>query len=156
MENNNNKNFIDIEMLYDNKKEYYDLAITETGDLKIDDTFDTAINCALLTDGRADSTEVKFVEKQRGTIVDLFTDGRNGSKLWLLEQSRVDLSTKNKAVDYCKNALQYLIDKNYLKNIFVNAQLSANGVIIYIDFERFSGVFDKYRYDAWDKSLYRE
>lgn len=151
-----NKSFIDIKMLYDEKKGYYDISFTDNGDLQRDETFDTSINCALLTDGRADETEVKYVELQRGTIVDLFTpnNNRNGSKLWLLEQSRIDLSAKNRARDYAKNCLQFLKDNNFVKDISVDAKLTEKGIELYISFERFSGVFDKYRYDAWNKSLY--
>lgn len=95
--------FTDIELLYRDEKGYYDLAITGTGDLKADNSFDTGVNLALFTDGRADKSEVSNPEDQRGTIVDMFTNGyRNGSKLWLLEQSRLDAGAVNRAIDYAK------------------------------------------------------
>ncbi len=153
---NQNSTFIDILMRYDEDKEYFDLSITDTGDIEADNSFDTTMNCALLTDGRADSSEVSAVERQRGTIVDIFTNGRNGSKLWLLEQSRADLNSKNRAVDYAKKALQFLVDEGYCKNIVVTGSLKEKGISLGIVVERLSGVFDKYRYDAWNASMYKE
>lgn len=153
--NKNDKNFIDIKMAFDENKGYYDIIPTEEGDLAYDDSFDTTVKCSLLTDGRADSSEVKYVEKQRGTIVDLFTTARNGSKLWLLEQARLDLNSKNKAIDYAKTALKFMLDANYIKNVLITGRLTANGITLNIDFERLSGVFDKYRYDAWENSVYK-
>ena len=150
-----NKNFIDIEMKYDNDKGFFDISFDDNGDMNYDDTFDTSVNCAVLTDGRADKTEVSLVENQRGTIVDLFTKVRNGSKLWLLEQARADLSSKNRAIDYAKNALQYLVDEGYCKNVLVDGSLKREGITLVITIEALNGVFDKYRYDAWNKSMYK-
>lgn len=148
-------NIIDIKMNFKQKKGYFDIDITDSGDIQRDESFDTTINCSLLTDGRADKSEVQQVERQRGTIVDLFTSKRNGSKLWLLSQSRLDLSSKNKAIDYVKNSLQFLVDEGFCKNVLVNGSLTSKGISIFITIERFKGVFDKYRYDAWEKSLYK-
>lgn len=150
-------NFIDIKLEYDEKRGYYDIIPNETGDLAQDQSFDTTINLALLTDARADKTEVPLVQNQRGTIVDLFTEGRkrNGSKLWLLSQARATLTAKNKAKDYAKNALQFLVEKGYCKDVFVNSRLTTNGIILDITIQRLTGVFDGYRYNAWDNSLYK-
>lgn len=148
-------NLIDIKMEYDNQKGYFDLCVTDSGDLEKDKTFDTTLNCSILTDGRADSSEVNIIERQRGTIVDIFTSKRNGSKLWLLEQSRLDLSAKNRAIDYAKNALQFLIDEGFCKDIVVTSKLTHQGISLFITVERLNGVFDQYRYDAWENSIYK-
>lgn len=152
---NNTENFIDIKLNYKDEKGYFDLSFTKNGDLKMDESFDTTLNCSLLTDGRADKSEINQVEKQRGTIVDLFTDRRNGSKLWLLEQARVDLDSKNKAIDYAKNALQFLIDEGFCKDVSVSARLQEKGIVLNIAIERLNGVFDKYKYNAWENSIYK-
>ncbi len=66
MKNNFEKTFFtDIELLYRDDKEYFDLEITREGDLKHDNSFDTGMNLALFTDGRADVSEVERPEKQR-------------------------------------------------------------------------------------------
>lgn len=154
----NDKNlFTDIELLYREEKGYYDLAITSTGDLKADNSFDTGVNLALFTDGRADKSEVSNPEDQRGTIVDVFTNGyRNGSKLWLLEQSRLDAGTVNRAIDYAKNALKYFVDLSLVQKISVDGYLTSKGVVLVIVVKGLNGTIDKYKYEAWSNSIYKQ
>ena len=155
MKNNAKENFIDIMMSFNKEKGYFDISFTKEGDIKSDVSFDTTINCSLLTDGRADSSEVPLVERQRGTIVDLFTKKKNESKIWLIEQSRADLSAKNKMIDYARNALYFLVEEGFIKDLSVSAELKAEGISLFITFVRFTGVYDKYRFDAWNSSIYR-
>ena len=154
----NDKNlFTDIELLYREEKGYYDLAITSTGDLKADNSFDTGVNLALFTDGRADKSEVSNPEGQRGTIVDMFTNGyRNGSKLWLLEQSRLDAGAVNRAIDYAKNALKYFVDLSLVQKISVDGYLTSKGVVLVIVIKGLNGTIDKYKYEAWSNSIYKQ
>lgn len=154
----NDKNlFTDIELLYREEKGYYDLAITGTGDLKADNSFDTGVNLALFTDGRADKSEVSNPEDQRGTIVDVFTNGyRNGSKLWLLEQSRLDAGAVNRAIDYAKNALKYFVDLSLVQKISVDGYLTSKGVVLVIIIKGLNGTIDKYKYEAWSNSIYKQ
>jgi len=154
----NDKNlFTDIELLYREEKGYYDLAITSTGDLKADNSFDTGVNLALFTDGRADKSEVSNPEDQRGTIVDMFTNGyRNGSKLWLLEQSRLDAGAVNRAIDYAKNALKYFVDLSLVQKISVDGYLTSKGVVLVIVVKGLNGTIDKYKYEAWSNSIYKQ
>jgi phage gp46-like protein len=148
--------FTDIELLFREDKGYYDLATTSVGDLRADNSWDTGLNLALLSDGRADTSEVPRPENQRGTIVDLFTPKRNGSKLWLLEQARNDSGALNRAIDYCRNALKYFIDENFVKTILVDGKRTSKGIIINIEIHGKNGEVDKYRYDAWNNSLYKQ
>lgn len=149
--------FTDIELLYREEKGYYDLAITGTGDLKADNSFDTGVNLALFTDGRADKSEVSNPEDQRGTIVDMFTNGyRNGSKLWLLEQSRLDAGAVNRAIDYAKNALKYFVDLSLVQKISVDGYLTSKGVVLVIVIKGLNGTIDKYKYEAWSNSIYKQ
>ena len=154
----NDKNlFTDIELLYREEKGYYDLAITSTGDLKADNSFDTGVNLALFTDGRADKSEVSNPEDQRGTIVDMFTNGyRNGSNLWLLEQSRLDAGAVNRAIDYAKNALKYFVDLSLVQKISVDGYLTSKGVVLVIVIKGLNGTIDKYKYEAWSNSIYKQ
>ena len=153
----NDKNlFTDIELLYREDKGFYDLEITDTGDLKADNSFDTGVNLALFTDGRADVSEVSNPEYQRGTIVDMFTSRRNGSKLWLLEQSRNDAGAVNRAIDYAKNALKYFVDLNLVQKITANGYLTSKGIVLSITIQGINGTIDKYKYEAWNNSIYKE
>lgn len=148
------KTFTDLEIKYDESKGHFDLVI-ENGDLKADTSFDTGINLALMTDGRADNSEVRKPEEQRGTIVDLFTPFRNGSKLWLLEQARNDRGALNRAIDYCKNALSYFVDMKFVKNIQVSGKQTIDGIRLNVVIYGISGSIDRWQYDAWNNSVYK-
>lgn len=147
--------FTDIELLYRADKKYFDLDITKNGDLKHDNSFDTGVNLALFTDGRADVSEVRRPEEQRGTIVDLFTNKRNGSKLWLIGQSRNNAGALNRAIDYCKNALKYLVDEEFVRSVQVGGRLTSQGIVLEIVIFGLQGTIDKYKYEAWNNSMYK-
>lgn len=151
----NKKFFTDIELLNREEKGYFDLEITSNGDLKADTSFDTGIFLALLTDGRADVSEVTRPENQRGTIVDLFTRKRNGSKLWLISQSRNNTGALNRAIDYCKNALSYFVEENFINSVLVDGKITSKGIILNITIIGKQGEIDKYTYTAWNNSMYK-
>jgi len=150
------KDFIDIKLKFDEDKGYFDIGITGNGDIEADNSFDSTLILALHTDGRASDTEVLSADRQRGTIVDLFSRARNGSKLWLLEQSRNDVSARNCVTDYVKSALSFLVNKGFAKSVDVSAKITAKGIIYSIILYRVNGVTNKYAYRAWDNSIYRE
>ena len=147
-----NSPVVDIKLEYDEKKGYYDI-IVENGDIVVDNSYKTTIVLALGTDARASSEEISQVDKQRGSIIDLYTKNSNGSKLWLLEQARLDTNSKNKAVDYAFNALQYLKEEVLLKSISVTGNLTADGVVLNIELQALNGVFDKYKFNAWKNTI---
>ena len=79
----------------------------------------------------------------------------------LLKDNHVDFaggitSALTKAIDYCKNALKYFIDFNYVQNVFVDGRRTAEGIRLDISILGKSGEIDKYRYDAWNNSLYKQ
>lgn len=147
-----NSPFVDIKLEFDEAKGYYDIVI-ENGDIAVDNSYKSTIILALGTDARASNDEISSVEKQRGAIADLYTPHANGSKLWLLEQARLDTSSKNRAVDYAFNALKYLKEDVLLKNINVSGNLSADGIILNIELQALNGVFDKYKFNAWKNTI---
>ena len=86
----------------------------------------------------------------------MFTPKRNGSKLWLLEQARNDGGALNRAIDYCRNALKYFTENGYAKTILVDGRRTSKGIALTIEVYGKDGEIDKYRYDAWNNSLYRQ
>lgn len=90
----------------------YDLEI-ENGDFVIDDALETALTVSLLSDRRADESQVAQPELRRGWIGDLVTTLSGylfGSHLWLNEQSRATQETLNSIKDAAEKALQWLLD----------------------------------------------
>lgn len=103
--------------------DYYDFEIYK-GDFLLTDGFDTAIIISLLTDRRADSSEVSPVELRRGWFGNLIL--RNiindssielGSKLWLLYQARQMQNTINFARNASNEALIWLVEYRYALSV---------------------------------------
>lgn len=102
---------------------YYDISIGSDGDIDKTDSFDTAIILSLFgSDRRASPTEVPEAFLRRGWIGDQYQVVEMGSKLWLVYQARLTLSTMNNAKDYISQALQWLVDFGYLKAVAVNVE----------------------------------
>ena len=118
----------DFQVRYDEQKGYYDIVFDEQGNLVLENSLDNAINMSLFCDARADISEVQVPELRRGWWGNELNENNRiiGSKLWLLKQRRATFNTLNSARDYCKNALQHLVDENYVKSIEVTTSYSDN------------------------------
>lgn len=117
---------IDIKLTQTNNN-YYDFNFGDDGDFQTVDNFDTSILLSLYTDKRASSFEVPDSEKRKGYLADeLYTDFTHGSKLWLLDQSRLNTNTRNLATTYTQDSLSWLVSDGYLNSIEVNTTTSNN------------------------------
>lgn len=99
--------------------------IDENGDLRHDETFHSFINVSLFSDRRADKSEIEQAQKRRGWEGDEFLtleDYLIGSKLWLLEQARNTIETKNKAVEIVRSALEWFVKVEYCDRIEVTGE----------------------------------
>lgn len=113
-----------------NSLDYYDISFDSDGDFEQVDNFDTSILLSLYTDKRAESSEVGEARKRRGYIADqLYTSFRHGSKLWLLDQSRLNNNVRNLAKTYTSESLQWILDDGYLENINVQTIIQNNNNI---------------------------
>ena len=123
---------IDIK-LQKNYLDYYDINFDNNGDFEQVNNFDTSILLSLYTDQRAASSEVEEASKRRGYIADqLYISFKHGSKLWLLDQSRLNNNIRNLAKTYTLESLQWLLDENYLENINVQTKIQNNNDITII------------------------
>lgn len=101
----------------------YDIGI-ENGDLVPDDGLETAILTSILSDQRADESQVPQPEFRRGWIGDLvtpFPGVKYGSLIWLTEQSRLTQSVLNSIKDYAQKSLQWMIDTGLANEIEATA-----------------------------------
>ena len=97
----------------------YDFEIEE-GDFKIDEGLETALVVSLLSDRRADESQIVQPEFRRGWIGDLVTTllgYKFGSHLWLSEQSRITQSTLNQVQDQAEKALGWMFDVELVTKI---------------------------------------
>lgn len=131
----------------------YDLQIGSDGDILTDDFFDTAILVSLFVERRASSSEVPASHQRRGWIGNESTPGiEMGSKLWLLEQSRLTRTLINSANSFVLNALQWLIDDGYALNIEVDTVIQEQSLVIEATIERPNSKTEHRFYDLWNNT----
>lgn len=132
----------------------YDIQIGFDGDIETADSFDTYILVALLTDKRADASEILQPERRRGWIGNEHTPGfEMGSKLWLYEQARKTRTTINEIQTEAVNALQSLVNEG-LANAIRGAELrfTDDGVSLEVVIERSPSRTEKRLFDLWQNT----
>lgn len=140
-----------------NDQEKYDIDLDSNGDLLSTDGFDSSILLSLGIDARASQAEVSDPIKRRGFIGDEFYQNENfqhGSKLWLLDQSRVRNNTRNLAVNYSELALQWMINDEYLTTLNAIGVISpTEGISVQINGVTLSGETISFAYNVWQNTL---
>lgn len=101
----------DISLVHDAGTREFDFAIAANGDLASEDSLAPAILLSLLTDQRASADEAPLPQHRRGWIGDLAADNgfQLGSKLWLIEPSRLTPQTANQAAAAAQAALEWMV-----------------------------------------------
>jgi len=123
-----------------------------TGDLATTEGFDTSLKMSLFEERRADRTEVVPAENRRGWWAAELSDPQGfeiGSKLWLLDQARLNQETLNKAIDYTRTALQWLVDDLHLNEVRVTGELQKDTIILTIDLLRDGARTESFSFDIW-------
>lgn len=145
---------VDVELVYNEEQDYYDIALDENGDFKMINSFDTAILVSLFTDDRAASTEVALPQYRRGWWGNVLTlpNFSLGSKLWLLDQARLIQNTVNRASNYGQLALTWFVTDGYSLKIDTNAFFKDNGVYLNIDIFNQDGKTESRAYLLWQNS----
>ena len=129
---------IDLKLSLDDN-DIYDINIDDNGDIENINSFDTAILMSLITDKRADESEVKQPQNRRGWWGNSLNDDIDyeiGSKLWLLEQERATQDILNNSIDYTSECLSWMIEDNLVDDIIIDAELNDNEIILEIKFIR--------------------
>lgn len=108
------------------------------------DGLETAIRLSLYTDRRAQEGDDlpegvgAFGEDLRGYWADpLLTSGPMGSRLWTLKRSALTSETRQRARDFCLEALEWLVDLGIATEVRVETEVADAGVLkIGIEIER--------------------
>ena len=99
-----------------------------------------AIMISLFTDARATDEEFEEISNwessKRGYWADQLEGTNSGSKLWLLKRSPRDNETLEKAEIYSKEALEWMIKDNLVKQIDSSATWDQEDLIIEILLDR--------------------
>lgn len=108
--------------------------VVASNDLKVDEGLQTAILISLFTDARANDDEVPAEDtSRRGWWGDLFQAAPGdqvGSKLWLLKREKRTLETLNRAEEYSKEALQWMIDDGVAAAVDTSAAWDPSGAML--------------------------
>lgn len=111
-----------------------DLELSAIGDLASDAGLDTAVLLSLFTDRRLEDNDTPpdGSDDRRGWWGDQFSavDGdKIGSRLWLLSRAKQTQDTLDRAEEYAKEALQWLLDDSVSSRIDVQASWIARGTM---------------------------
>jgi phage gp46-like protein len=111
-------------IIWNNNTGRGDIDITSAG-LRQDEGLETLVLQILFTDARADESDVlpDGTDDRRGWIGDTFADEPWGSKLWLLERSKLTTDVRNKAVTYAQTALERHLKPDYAKQVVVTGSI---------------------------------
>jgi phage gp46-like protein len=106
----------------------FDIAIGADGDLVADDSFDTDILASILSDRRADASQIAEPQRRRGWNGDanaVLAGYLYGSLAWLFEQARLTNTVISDLQDVIQDSLQWFIDLGYATRIDVVASKSG-------------------------------
>lgn len=122
-------------------------------DLEGDPGLETAVLISLFTDARA--TDEDVLPDNSGDRRGWWADNELGSKLWLLGRSKNTPDLPERISDYCRKALQWMIDEGVAKYVNVSVtskdRESQNFVV---DIVKPSGDKITFRYGViWDNQL---
>lgn len=147
-------NGIDLALTQDGRGNF-DIGINPlTGDFLLTDGFDTALVMSLFCERRADASEVPTAELRHGWWGN--TVGPEGfeigSKLWLLDQARKTQATLNKAIDYARDSLQWLVTDGHLVSVDVSAEFTVRGITLNIKLNRSNSATETRSYELWENT----
>lgn len=137
---------------------YYDIDIDTDGDLVKEDGFDTNLIMSLFCERRATRDEVSPPLMRRGWWGNTVnSDGFElGSKLWLLDQSRLTTATVNMAQQYALQGASWLKTDGFVKDILVDSTptYSSNGpsIRLTITLVRRDNEVDYKYFDVWNRT----
>ena len=117
--------FADIKVEQDGSGRF-DFVIGSTGDFEAEDGLDSALYVSLLTDARADASQVIDAGRRRGWLGNTVNpvDGRQlGGLLWLVEQGRLNTDTLNAAVSFARSSLDWMVEDGLAKNVTVTGEI---------------------------------
>ena len=111
-------------IIWNNNTGRGDINVSSAG-LRQDDGLETMVLQVLFTDARAAVADTlpDGSADRRGWPGDTFADADWGSKLWLLERSKLTTDVKNKAVTYAQTALERHLKPDYAKKIAVTGSI---------------------------------
>lgn len=129
---------MDVSLLFDNVAQSGILRLRD-GDLRTDSDLRTSILISLFSDARAtdDDQLPTQDDDRRGWVGNVFSEVPIGSRLWLLDRSVLTDEVIRRAKDYVIEALHWMIEKNIVECIEVEAErLGTFGAVLNVALTR--------------------
>lgn len=133
----------------------FDLRIGDDGDLVATEGFNTTIKISVLSRQRATAVEMPDTIRRDGwwgNIASLISDFENGSKLWLLQQSRLTTETANQAKDFINKATAWLVENGWAVSIETNIKIVNDILDVVVTIFRPNGQVEKVGFELWNNT----
>lgn len=118
---------MDLQLAF--RDSYFDLALLGS-DLATDAGLRAAVVISLFTDRRAEPGDILPTgSDRRGWWADAYADvsgDRIGSRLWLLGREKTLLAVAQRAEQYSKEALQWLVDDGIARSVTATAEIAGD------------------------------
>ncbi|MGC6028796.1 phage GP46 family protein [Enterobacter kobei] len=98
--------------------------VVVSGDLQQGNDLQTAIYISLFTDRLARDDDPIDGTDRRGWWADTGEEYPIGSRLWLLRRQKLTVQVAGKAEDYCREALQWLLDDKVVSTVSVQSRIA--------------------------------
>jgi phage gp46-like protein len=118
----------------------YDIVIGSDGNFEVDEGLTTTILTSIFTEARANEIEVARPLARSGWMgnINFPTNGRQlGSLVWLTASMRRTTENLNKAIDFFKKALNWMVEDGIAETISVTGSLSTKGADISVEVKPF-------------------
>ena len=125
-------------------------------DLQVVDGLKSAILISLFSDSRAEEDEIPEGETLRrgwwGDSINNDIGNETGSKLWLLDREKTTDETLEAAEEYCRAALQWLLDDGIAESVEVQTSYTDKyTMLIEIQITRPTGLPVDFKFNyVWD------
>ena len=120
---------MDLKINYDPLVQAFDLSFVNW-DLAPEDGLETSILISLFSDARVTDDELPLGElDKRGFWGDAVNNPQGyalGSKLWLLDRSKITDEVLEEAREYCEQALQWLLEDSIAESVTVETRYIDN------------------------------
>ena len=131
---------------------YYDIDITDSGDILVEGSLDSVIIVSLFAEKRAEEYEIAQPERRSGWIGNINSEHQIGSKIWLYYQSRIDGDAINGIRDEAESALKFLLDDGLLKNIIVDVTIDGDAVLLDVKLFRHNSKVETVVFKLWENT----
>lgn len=145
------------DLLFDFFDDEYQLdLVLNNSEIQTDESLRMPVLVSLFTDARCEKNEIpKGQTSQKGFWGDAILGEKTGSKLWLLDKSKLNNETLIKYKEYAQDALKWMITDGIAKEIKITSEYNLkNELILLIQIKKPSGEIESITInDLWKHTI---